>query len=318
MSDEIIYSVVVPVFNEETVLSELYLRLTQIMDQLKENYEIILVNDGSTDSSLEIMRKFHQENKKIKVVDFSRNFGHQVAITAGTDYAVGKAVIIIDADLQDSPEVILQFVKKWKEGYEVVYGVREKREKEMFFKKLTAKIFYHLFNRISELEIPVDTGDFRLIDKKVVNSLKGIREKNRFVRGLTIWIGFNQTGIRYHRAERYSGYTKYPLKKMFKFALDAVFSFSKLPLRLATYSGFTVAAASCLYLLYVLFLKLFTERTIQGWTLLVFAILFLGSVQLICLGIIGEYLGRISDEIKNRPLYVVRETIGMDKIQGDS
>jgi dolichol-phosphate mannosyltransferase len=183
---------------------------------------------------------------------------------------------------------------------------------------LTAKIFYHLFNRISELEIPVDTGDFRLIDKKVVNSLKGIREKNRFVRGLTIWIGFNQTGIRYHRAERYNGYTKYPLKKMFKFALDAVFSFSKLPLRLATYSGFTVAAASCLYLLYVLFLKLFTERTIQGWTLLVFAILFLGSVQLICLGIIGEYLGRISDEIKNRPLYVVRETIGMDKIQGDS
>lgn len=313
MNTETIYSVVIPVFNEETVLPELYRRLTQVMDELKESYEIILVNDGSSDSSLKIMREMHTRDPKIKVVDLSRNFGHQIAITAGTDYASGQAVIIMDADLQDSPEVLRQFIEKWKQGYHIIYGVREKREKETVFKTLTAKLFYRLFNKMTELEIPVDTGDFRLMDRKVVDAFMEIREKNRFVRGLTIWTGFNQTGITYHREQRHSGYTKYPLRKMIKFALDGIFSFSKKPLKIATYFGFTMAALSFTYLAYVLYIKYFTDKAIAGWSSLIFAILLIGSVQLICIGIIGEYIGRISDEVKNRPLYLTKETIGLGK-----
>jgi len=308
-----VYSIVVPVFNEEEVLNEFYKRLTIAMDKLKEKYEIIFVNDGSTDNSLEIMKKLHSNDKRIKIISFSRNFGHQMAITAGIDYASGEAVVTIDADLQDPPEMIPELIKKWKEGYDVVYGVRKKREGESFFKKATASIFYRLLNRVTDINIPLDAGDFRLMDRKVVNNLKQIREKNRYIRGLTSWIGFKQIGVLYKREKRFAGYTKYPLRKMLKFAFNAIFSFTNFPLKIATYFGFLVAGLSFLYLIYVLILKIFMNATIQGWASLIVAVLFLGGVQLICIGIIGEYIGRIGEEVKKRPLYIIEEIIDEDE-----
>ena len=230
MTKQYTYSVVVPVFNEEEVIEEFYKRLVSVMDSVQESYEIIFVNDGSKDRSLEIMKELHFKDKNVKIINFSRNFGHQIAITAGMDYSLGEAVIIIDVDLQDPPELITEFIKKWKEGFEVVYGTREKREGESIFKKITASIFYRILEKITEIKIPVDAGDFRLIDIKVVNSLKEIREKSRFMRGLTTWTGFNQIGVLYKREKRFAGHTKYSLKKMLKFAFDAVFSFSNFPL----------------------------------------------------------------------------------------
>ena len=308
-----VYSIVVPVFNEEEVLNEFYKRLTIAMDKLKEKYEIIFVNDGSIDNSLEIMKKLHSNDKRIKIISFSRNFGHQMAITAGIDYASGEAVVTIDADLQDPPEMIPELIKKWKEGYDVVYGVRKKREGESFFKKATASIFYRLLNRVTDINIPLDAGDFRLMDRKVVNNLKQIREKNRYIRGLTSWIGFKQIGVLYKREKRFAGYTKYPLRKMLKFAFNAIFSFTNFPLKIATYFGFLVAGLSFLYLIYVLILKIFMNATIQGWASLIVAVLFLGGVQLICIGIIGEYIGRIGEEVKKRPLYIIEEIIDEDE-----
>ena len=287
------YSVVVPVFNEEEVVNEFYKRLTAIMDKLRENYEIIFINDGSIDNSLEVIEKLHSKDKRIKIIDFSRNYGQQIATTAGIDYATGEAIVIIDADLQDPPKVIPELVKKWKKGYDVVYGVRKKREGENFFKKVTASIFYKFLNKIADINIPLDAGDFRLIDRKVANNLKTIREKNRYIRGLTSWIGFRQIGVLYDREKRFAGYTKYTLGKMLKLALDAVFSFSNYPLKIAIYIGFLISGLSFLYLIYVLILKIFMDVTIQGWAYIIVAVLFLGGVQLICIGIIGEYIGRI-------------------------
>ena len=287
------YSIVVPVFNEEKVLNELYRRLTIVMSKLRESYEIIFINDGSIDNSLEIMEKLHSKDKRIKIIDFSRNYGQQIATTAGIDYATGEAIVIIDADLQDPPKVIPELVKKWKKGYDVVYGVRKKREGENFFKKVTASIFYKFLNKIADINIPLDAGDFRLIDRKVANNLKTIREKNRYIRGLTSWIGFRQIGVLYDREKRFAGYTKYTLGKMLKLALDAVFSFSNYPLKIAIYIGFLISGLSFLYLIYVLILKIFMDVTIQGWASIIVAVLFLGGVQLICIGIIGEYIGRI-------------------------
>ena len=307
------YSIVVPVFNEEKVLNELYRSLTIVMNKLRESYEIIFINDGSIDNSLEIMEKLHSKDKRIKIIDFSRNYGHQIAITAGIDYATGEAIVTIDADLQDPPKVIPELVKKWKEGYDVVYGVRKKREGENFFKKVTASIFYKFLNKITDINMPLDAGDFRLIDRKIANNLKTIREKNRYVRGLTSWIGFRQIGVLYDREKRFAGYTKYPLGKMLKLALDAVFSFSNYPLKIATYIGFLISGLSFLYLIYVLILKIFMDVTIQGWASTIVAILFLGGVQLICIGIIGEYIGRIGEEVKKRPLYIIKGIIDDDK-----
>jgi len=307
------YSIVVPVFNEGEVLNEFYRRLTIVMDELKENYEIIFVNDGSTDNSLEIMKKLHSDDERIKIIDFSRNFGHQMAITAGIDYGSGKAIVTIDADLQDPPEIIPELIKKWKEGYDVVYGVRKKRKGESFFKKATALIFYRLLNRMTDINIPLDAGDFRLMDKKVANNLKKIREKNRYIRGLTSWIGFKQISVLYEREKRLAGHTKYPFKKMLKFAFDAIFSFTNFPLKIATYFGFLVAGLSFLYLIYVLYIKIFTNITIPGWSSLIVAVLFLGGVELVCIGIIGEYIGRIGEEVKKRPLYVIKEVIDEDE-----
>lgn len=307
------YSIVVPVFNEEKVLNELYRRLTIVMSKLRESYEIIFINDGSIDNSLEIMEKLHSKDKRIKIIDFSRNYGQQIATTAGIDYATGEAIVIIDADLQDPPKVIPELVKKWKKGYDVVYGVRKKREGENFFKKVTASIFYKFLNKITDINIPLDAGDFRLIDRKVANNLKTIREKNRYIRGLTSWIGFRQIGVLYDREKRFAGYTKYPLGKMLKLALDAVFSFSNYPLKIAIYIGFLISGLSFLYLIYVLILKIFMDVTIQSWASIIVAVFFLGGVQLICIGIIGEYIGRIGEEVKKRPLYIIKGVLDDDK-----
>ncbi|MBU3918809.1 glycosyltransferase family 2 protein, partial [Patescibacteria group bacterium] len=298
---KIYYSVVVPVFNEQEVIEEFYKRLASVMAKLGE-YEIIFVNDGSKDRSLQIIKQLQNENSRIKILDFSRNFGHQVAITAGMDYSKGRAVIIIDADLQDPPEVIPDFIDKWKQGYEIIYGVRKERQGESIFKKLSAKIFYRILKTMTSVDIPVDAGDFRLMDRKVVDVFKNeIRERNRYIRGLTSWVGFRQIGVLYDREKRFAGKTKYPLRKMIKLALDGIISFSTVPLKLVSYFGFLTAGGSFLYAIYALVMRIFTNKTMPGWTSLVLAIVFLGGIQLLSLGVIGEYISRINDESKKRP-----------------
>jgi dolichol-phosphate mannosyltransferase len=308
-----IISVVAPVFNEEAILPEFYRRTSAVLEQIGEPWEIVLVNDGSRDRSPEIMRELHAADPRVKVVNFARNFGHQVAITAGADYARGDAVVVMDADLQDPPEAIPELLAKWREGYEVVYAVRAERKGETWFKEFTAKAFYRIIYRITDIDIPRDTGDFRLMDRKVVDALKAMREKHRFMRGLSVWVGFRQTGVRYVRAERLAGETKYPLKKMLKFALDGITSFSYLPLQLATYVGFVVAGLAVLGIIATVILRLSGSEAFYGQATTLVSVLFLGGVQLISLGIIGEYLGRIYDEVKGRPLYIVRDAPGFEE-----
>lgn len=309
MYKKIKYSLIIPVYNEEDSLDELYNRIFDVSKNFNGEYEIIFVNDGSQDKSIEVLKRLYANDKRIIIINLSRNFGHQVAITAGMDFASGEAVITMDSDLQDPPEVIPRLIEKWQEGFEVVYGVRDERKGESIFKKITAKIFYRILNKMSNIKIPLDTGDFRLMDKKVVDVLKEIREENRYMRGLTSWVGFSQIGIVYKRDARFAGRTKYPLGKMIKLALDAFVSFSGLPLKMATYIGFLISFLSFIYLFYILWLKIFTAELIQGWSSLITAVLFIGGIQLICLGIIGEYIGRINNEVKRRPLYVVRNII---------
>lgn len=309
MNNQIVYSIVVPVYNEKEVLSELYKRITSVMDKLSEPYEIIFVNDGSNDGSLELMKTLYSQDSQVKIISFSRNFGHQIAITAGLDYASGEAVITIDADLQDPPEVMPDLIDKWKEGFDVAYGIREKRAGESFFKLSTASIFYRFLGKITDTNIPVDTGDFRLMSRKVVESLKNIRERNRFVRGLVSWVGYRQIGVNYKREKRFAGRTKYPLRKMLKFAIDGVSSFSFLPLRIASYGGFVISGLGLIYAVYAIFIKLFIPKAVPGWASIMVAILFLGGVQLIAIGIIGEYIARIGQETKQRPLYIIKEII---------
>ncbi len=310
-------SVVAPVFNEEAILPELYRRLKAVLDGAvfdgaALDWELVLINDGSRDRSPEIMRELHAADPRVRVVDFARNFGHQVAITAGADYAQGDAVVIIDADLQDPPEVILDLLAKWREGYEVVYAVRSERKGETWFKEFTAKAFYRIIYKITDINIPMDTGDFRLMDRKVVEALRTMREKHRFMRGMSVWVGFKQTGVYYVRAERFAGETKYPLKKMLKFALDGITSFSYFPLQVATYIGFIAAALAVVGIVLTVILRLTGSHAFFGQATTLVSVLFLGGVQLICLGIIGEYLGRIYDEVKGRPLYIVSEALGFD------
>ncbi|WNQ10131.1 glycosyltransferase family 2 protein [Paenibacillus aurantius] len=305
------YSIVVPMYNEEAVIEETYRRLKEVMDSQPETYELVFVNDGSRDRTVEIVEGLCRRDGNVRLVNFSRNFGHQIAISAGMDYASGDAVVVIDADLQDPPQVILAMIDKWRQGYDVVYGKRLKRKGETLFKKVTALMFYRLLRSMTNVEIPVDTGDFRLIDRKVCEVLRNLKEKNRFVRGLVSWVGFKQTSVEYVRDERWAGETKYPLKKMIRFALDGITSFSYKPLKLATYIGFAMSAASFLYLLVVLYEKLFTEAyVVPGWSSLLATNLFFNGIMLILLGIIGEYIGRIYDESKGRPLYIVKETKG--------
>jgi dolichol-phosphate mannosyltransferase len=301
-------TIIAPIFNEEKILPELLRRVSETMEQCGETWELILVDDGSTDGSRDLIREFARQDPHVKPVIFARNFGHQLAVTAGLDYSSGKAVVIIDADLQDPPEVIIDMVAKWKEGYEVVYAVRSEREGESWFKLFTASIFYRLIYRITDVDIPLDTGDFRLLDRKVVNVINQMRERHRFLRGMSVWVGFRQTGVSYKRAARYAGETKYPLKKMVKFASDAITGFSYLPLQLATYLGFVSAGISILTIPIVIATRLAGLQAFHGQATTLIAVLFLGGVQLISLGILGEYIGRLYDEAKGRPLYIVRES----------
>ncbi len=302
------FSVVVPVCNEYEALPELYRRVRSVMESLGDTWELVLVDDGSTDGSTNIMRQIRDNDPEhVRLVIFARNFGHQIAITAGLDYARGQAVIVMDADLQDPPEVIPDLVAKWREGYQVVYAVRAEREGETWFKKTTAALFYRLIYRITDVKIPVDTGDFRLMDRQVVEVLKRMRERHRFIRGMVAWMGFRQTGVPYKRAPRFAGETKYPLRKMLKFALDAITGFSYFPLQLATYMGFISAGLAIVAIPVVVVLRLTGSQAFYGQATTLIAVLFLGGVQLISLGILGEYVGRLYDEAKGRPLYVVAE-----------
>ena len=313
MENQPSYSIVVPCYNEEAGLHELYRRVKQVMDGTGESWEMVLVNDGSRDRTGEIMRELHRQDPRVKVVEFARNFGHQLAVTAGLDYARGDAVVMIDADLQDPPEVILEMIERWKQGFHVVYAVRAKRKGETWFKEATAKLFYRIIYRITDVDIPLDTGDFRLMDRKVVEATNRMRERHRFIRGMTSWVGFRQTGVTYVRQERFAGETHYPFRKMFKFAMDAITGFSYFPLQMATYLGFTIAGVSGLAAVAVVFARLFIgAMPFYGQATTLVIVLFLGGVQLITLGIIGEYLGRIYDEVKGRPLYIVGEAMGFD------
>jgi glycosyltransferase involved in cell wall biosynthesis len=286
-----------------------------VMEGLVEPYEIIFINDGSRDDSTMLLRDFQDRDARVKFLNFSRNFGHQIAITAGLDYSSGQAAVVMDADLQDPPEVIPRLIEQWRKGYDIVFAVRAKRQGEGFFKRATAALFYRLFRHMAATEIPLDAGDFRLMSRRAVEALQSIRERNRFIRGLAGWIGFRQTAVTYVRDVRQAGETKYPLKKMLRFALNGLLSFSVVPLQLASYLGFLISSIGFFYIVYAIGLKLFTDRVVLGWTSVMVAVLFLGGVQLISLGIIGEYIGRIYDEVKQRPLYVVDEAKGFEPLK---
>jgi polyisoprenyl-phosphate glycosyltransferase len=303
-----VYSVVAPVFNEIETLPHFYRRVIEVMEGIAEPFELVLINDGSMDGSFLAMQELHRSDPRVRVINFSRNFGHQIAISAGLDYARGEAVIIIDADLQDPPEVIPELIARWKDGAEVVYAQRSKRRGETRFKLLTAAAFYRLITRMTSINIPSDTGDFRLLDRRVVDTLVKMREHHRFMRGLSAWVGFRQEAVLYERHERFAGTTKYPLRKMIRFSLDAVTSFSQVPLRLATSFGFILAGISLIGILVAAILRIFTGA-ISGQASTLILVLLLGGIQLIFLGIIGEYLGRIYDEVRARPLYIVREVL---------
>ena len=301
------YTIVAPVYNEIGSIQEFYQQTSTVMKTLHEPWELVLVDDGSTDGSTNAIREIAKIDAHVRPVIFARNFGHQIAVTAGLDYARGEAVIIIDADLQDPPAVMLDLIKKWQEGFEVVYAVRRKREGESWFKLFTASLFYRMIYRITDVKIPLDTGDFRLIDRKVVNIMGQMRERHRFLRGMAAWVGYRQGGVEYDRKERFAGKTKYPFGKMLKLALNAITSFSYFPLQMATYFGFLSAGISILAIPIVVFLRLSNSAALLGQATTLIAVLFLGGVQLITLGILGEYIGRIYDESKGRPLYIVSE-----------
>lgn len=304
-------SVIIPCYNEEEVIGETIKRLRNFCASLTDlDVELIFVDDGSRDRTRSLLKGFAAEDTRIKLICFARNFGHQIAVTAGIDAARGDAVVLIDADLQDPPEVILQMVDKWREGYDVVYGTRTERPGESRFKLATARGFYRLLNRLSEVPIPLDTGDFRLMSRDVVTTLNAMPERDRFVRGMVSWVGFNQIALPYRRAERFAGESKYPLRKMIRFATDGILSFSSKPLQISVAMGMTSATMAILGIFYALAMRLFTDIWVEGWTALMIAVLFLGGVQLISVGILGEYIGRIYNEIKGRPLYVVKEYVG--------
>ena len=303
-------SMIVPIYNETAVIQEFYRRASSALAALEGlDYEIVFVDDGSRDDSYAQLQALASDDERIRVLKFSRNFGHQIAITAGLDHAVGDCIVVIDADLQDPPEVVSKMVDKWREGYDVVYGKRSDREGETFMKLLTAKLFYRVLDKMVRIKIPTDVGDFRLMSRRAADQLRDLREKDRYVRGLVSWIGFKQTGVEYHRDKRYAGETKYPYSKMIKFALDGITSFSTVPLKMATWFGYAASALAFLYLASVFVQKYLLKNTVEGWATIMVGILFMGGVQLICLGIIGEYIGRIFNEIKPRPIYIVEDCL---------
>jgi len=300
-------SAVIPLFNEEPNVTELLRRVHSVLAQLTgiDDYEVICVNDGSSDDTLDALRTHVLDYPKLVIVSLSRNFGHQLAATAGIDIARGDAVVLMDGDLQDPPELIAQFVQKWNDGYDVVYAVRQIRKGESFFKLFTARTFYRITRRLTNVSIPVDAGDFRLLSRRVVDALKQTRERHRFLRGLVSWVGFKQIGVPYDRDARFAGSTKYPFSKMLRFAVDGITSFSEIPLRFASYFGFCVSFAAFVAAISEILIRMFTGYNLPGYTSTMFAVLFLGGVQLIGIGILGEYVGRIYDQIKGRPLYLI-------------
>lgn len=303
-------SVVVPVFNEIEVVDSFYERIRGVFASLSElDHELLFVDDGSSDGTFERLTELADADPSVRILKFSRNFGHQIAITAGIDHARGDAIVVIDVDLQDPPEVIIEFVAKWREGFDVVYGVRTDRDGETRAKLVTARLFYRLLRRFTNVEIPVDVGDFRLMNKAAADQFRRLREKDRFVRGLVSWVGFRQIGVPYAREARHAGETKYPYRKMLKFAIDGITSFSNAPLKLASWLGYLASILAFAYLLSV-FIQKAMGGTVQGWATIMVGLLFFGGVQLICLGIIGEYIGRIFNETKARPMYVIESVHG--------
>jgi dolichol-phosphate mannosyltransferase len=305
-------SIVIPIYNEEETIPELVVQLGELRSNLKKRFsivekeiEILLVNDGSKDNTFSIAQSYVESSEGYKLINLSRNYGHQLATTAGIDESVGDAVVVMDGDLQDPPEFILELYAKLQEGYDVVYAKRAKRPGESIFKIATAKLFYRILKKITNFDIPLDTGDFRIMSRRVVDVLCSMRESHRYIRGLISWIGFSQIGIEYQRNERFKGSTKFSLGKMLKFAVDGITSFSAIPLRLSSYLGFFTAFLGFIYAAHAIYLKLFTEETIPGWTSMVILVLLLGGTQLLSIGLIGEYLSRVHDESKKRPLYVI-------------
>jgi dolichol-phosphate mannosyltransferase len=309
-------SVIVPCFNEEEVIEHTNERLARALGEITPDFEIIYVDDGSKDRTAELLHRIQAASPQVRVIRLSRNFGHQIAVTAGVEYARGEAVVLIDADLQDPPEVIADMVAKWREGYHVVYGQRVDRPGETKFKLWTAKMFYRFINRLSEVPIPLDTGDFRLMDRSVVDALGRMREKHRLLRAMTSWVGFRQVAVPYSRAERFAGTSKYPLRKMLVLAIDGIVSFSAVPLKIVTTVGLAFSALSVLGILYAIIQRLFTDIWVPGWTLIFITVLLIGGLQFIFLGVMGEYIGRIYSEAKNRPLFLVMEELGFDRAGG--
>jgi dolichol-phosphate mannosyltransferase len=301
-------SVIIPIFNEEANIKILYDRLMHTIQKMQLDGELIFVNDGSRDQSIILIKQLASADRNVKYIDFSRNFGHQIAVSAGLDKASGKAVVIIDADLQDPPELIVDLYNKYKEGYEIVYAKRRSRDGESFAKKFTARLFYRLLKRITAIHIPVDTGDFRIIDRKIVDLVKNMPEQHKFLRGQISWVGFNQTFIEYDRQERQGGETGYSYKKMIRLALDGITSFSNFPLKFVTIAGFIVSGIAFILMLYALYSRFILKQYEPGWTSLMLSMLFIGGIQLVGIGILGEYISRMSDNIRKRPLYVVRES----------
>jgi dolichol-phosphate mannosyltransferase len=310
------YSFVIPVFNERETLPELYRRLALVMEQLDGPAEIVLVDDGSTDGSFALIKELHARDPRVKAVRLSRNFGHQIALTAGLDHALGNAVIIMDGDLQDPPEVALELALRWRDGYDVVYAVRDERDGESRMKLATARWFYRLMGRMSEVPIPVDAGDFRLVDRRAVDAVSSMREHSRYLRGMFAWVGYDQTGVRYSRAARHAGRTKFPLRRMLSFAIDGIVSFSAVPLRLALALGFVVSALSILAGVLAIVFRITGVYLVSGWASIVVGMSFLGGVQLTVLGVMGTYIASIHEEVKQRPLYLVRERVGGDGAPG--
>jgi len=305
-------SFIIPCYNEEESIPTLYSELTKILTEVKKKYqtEVICINDGSKDKTFDMLTEIHNKDKRFKVINFSRNFGHQMAVTAGLDYAKGDAAIIMDADMQDPPKVALEMIEKWEEGYEVVYGQRKQREGESFLKKFTAFAFYRILDKLADIRIPKDTGDFRLMDRKVVDTVKSFHERNRFLRGLVAYVGFKQTAVLFERPESIRSVTHYPFKKMVKLALDGITSFSTVPLRMITSFGFFVSFLSVLGIIYAIYSRIFhPDTTVSGWTFTVISIFFIGGVQMIMLGILGTYVGRIYNEVQGRPLYIVSSVL---------
>ena len=307
-------SLVVPVYNEELCLEEFFKRCSAMLSESGTDAEFVFINDGSTDGSARLLKDLSRKDPSVRVIHFSRNFGHQIAIKAGIDHAQGRAVVIIDSDLQDPPEVIPDLIAKWREGYEVVFAMREKREGESWFKRWTAELYYRLMRRLAHVDIPLDSGDFRLIDERVADCLKNVHERNPYMRGLISWTGFRQIGIPIQRRARFAGHTKYSFKKMAQLAWNGITHFSFLPLQLCTVVGFLTALFSLLFIGQSLYAKFYLNTTVPGWTSIMIAVLFLGSVQLITLGIIGSYLGRIYDESRQRPLYLISSREGFEEL----